>query len=312
MFQKDPYRDLLPFRPPNVIKKLAPKSAVPLFNGKHLLGLTAERKGCLWMPAARHRAAIAGALRAAAHLKSVLGFALRPRLEDPGSMRRNHSPDRLFNGLTSVCQEVLDAPPFCLHVQEPGFPPGDRGAVEAVRSHVAACAEAGFTSVGLDFTGWLADAIPDLAVALLEPFARLELSVWMKLSTPGTEVAERVRHVVSTTNGLKRRGVPPDVILLPGPEELGREAWELSLELEGWVAPCLLGWSDPGKALPQAMESHLGGACIRALIGAADAPTESPENKLEAITYMETLDRLDRLGSTESALALSRVLERQS
>ena len=312
MFQRAPYTDLLPFRSPNVIQNLAPESAVPLFNGKHLLGLTAERNGCLWMPAVRHRSAIAGALRAAAHLKSVLGFALRPRLEDPGSMRRNHAPGRLFDDLTSVCQEVLNVPPFCLHVQEPQLPPGDRGAVEAIRSHVAACAEAGFTSVGLDFTGWLADEIPDPAVALLEPFARLELSLWVKLSSPGAEVAEQVRHVVSVISGFKRRGKTPDVVLLPGPEELGRDAWELALEIEGWIAPCLLGWSDPGKALPRAMESHLGGASIQALIGAAAPASESPGDKLEAITYMETLDRLERLGSTESALALSAVLERQS
>ena len=125
-------------------------------------------------------------------------------------------------------------------------------------------------------------------------------------------MAEQVRHVVSVINGFKRRGKTPDVVLLPGPEELGRDAWELALEIEGWIAPCLLGWSDPGKALPRAMESHLGGAGIQALIGAAAPASESPGDKLEAITYMETLDRLERLGSTESALALAAVLERQS
>lgn len=294
------YESLLSLRPTNVMHQLgAAAAAIPL-NGRLVLGAMAKTGAVLWMPAVADPGAVPAVMRAAAHLRAVVGFTLAPDSIDD-LHRRSHAPGPLFHAAARAADDVSGSSPYVLHVEEPPVANPRGQEFEAVRRHLLTCLESGFTSFGVDLTECEADACAPVAAALLQPVQEMELGIAVRLPHPGSE---------SALLTLKKAGIDVDLVLLPGPTAGGASAWKLARDTAPLVAPGVVGWPDDwdaGNRAPGADE--LTGAYVRALTGGGRlARLSSSPDHLEALAYVEAGDILDRLGAKNTAPQVARSL----
>jgi hypothetical protein len=279
-------------------------SAVPLFSGRHLLDALSVGLAVLWLPVVRGPGAAAGLLRAAAHRRAAVGLSLGSEGLEPLEWRRQVRPGALFQAVVRAAAELPWTPPFCLHVESPAAPGVDSPEAEALEAGLATCLGAGFTSLGLDLSACPPVEGPVLAERLLGQAMQFELGWSVRLPVPGGGPAARVDGVLSGYEALRARGLPPDLLLLPGPDELGEAAWALAAVVAPEVRPCGLAWRSIGRA-----RVSPGQAGVRALLGdeRLGGPREGQEpGRDEAMAYVDALDALDALGARGSA---ERVIE---
>jgi hypothetical protein len=160
--------------------------------------------------------------------------------------------------------------------------------------------DAGFSSFGVNLTRCDPALGPEIASCLLEPVFALELGVVVELPRGGAEVS---------IAGLKKNGVDPDLVVLPGPAELGEEAWKLAGDVAPLIAPGGIGWVDDKEtlaALPGTGETTA--MFVRALVGGqrldphASAPGADPDQgRVEALAYLEASKVLKQLGGQGTA-----------
>jgi hypothetical protein len=244
-------------------------------------------------------------LRAAVHRKAVIGFCLAAESTDPVALKRSHSPGGFFRAVVDAAAQVERVPPFLLHVEAPRVDRPEGSDYEAACNYLARCLEAGFTSFGIDLTGCEPQDCPSVAVGLLAGALDLELCVTVRLG------AERAADLAAGVEALKREGIHPDLVILPGPDELGDEAWRLAVEVAPLIAPTSLGWRDPGKDEPL-VAAKLRAAFIRCLVGGTRLyeSQEGDAEKAEALAYMEAIELLTKLGGQDSAQLLCEAVAR--
>lgn len=303
------YERLLSYRPTNVVHRLGVSSTIPLLNGRHVLQGVGGMDCSLWIPRVGHPAAIPAIFRAAAHLRSLVGFCLVPESVDPQAMKKDYSPAEFLHSVVDAARALDQAPPFLVHVQEPPIENAQGPEFEAVLEHIAKSLEVGFTSFGIDLTACRAADCPAMATSLLGPVLELELSVVVRLggpsispdappgATPETRVADRAYRVATTVASLAKAGARPDLVVLPGPDELGVDAWQLAEETATLIAPIGIAWRDCAEADERA------GGVVRARIGGqrlvrlAKGDQERVDvQKLEALTYLEATNVLEKHG----------------
>ncbi len=73
---------LLALRPTNVIHQLEPSCPLPLLSGRLCLSALAQRTMIFWVPTINHPGALRAVLRAATHLKAVIGLCFSPPKAD--------------------------------------------------------------------------------------------------------------------------------------------------------------------------------------------------------------------------------------
>ncbi len=306
---------LLALRPTNVMHQLDADSRVPLFSGRMLLGGLAGRPTVLWMPCLPHPSAALGVLRAAVHLRSVTGFCLGADGVEPLQFRHQALPGGLFNAAARAADQFEQAPPFVLHVQAPPVREVDSPEGAAVRDLLVDCLQAGFTSFGVDLTACEDGRHAELAAMLLQPVLDLELLVAVRLPVevgqpdePGEQdTSSRAATVAGFVDALKGTGISPDLVILPGPEQLGDEAWRLAVETAKSIAPIDPAWPDPGAGLG-AWPDDPAAAPVRAVVGehllrGRSAPGADPgadPERTEALAYSEAFARIDKLGGRGS------------
>ncbi len=295
---------LLSLRPTNAMHVLGADSAAPLFNGRHLLDALGDGLVSLWLPRAEAPGVAAGLLRAAAHARAAVGLCLGADDPDPAAWRHQSRPGALVQAVLAALAELDEPPPFCLHAEAPPVAAPEGAEAASVQAHLAACVGAGFTSVGLDLTACPEDGRPALAGMLLEPALDLELGWSARLAAEGDSREARVEHVARQHAALRAAGLSPDLVVLPGPEEIGDEAWYLAAGAAERLAPCGVAWRSVGRRL-QAPPAQAG---VRALVGdrrLARPGLVDPE-KNEALAYLDALEHLEALGARGS---LARVAE---
>lgn len=296
------YEALRSLRPTNVMHQLGVDAAAVLLNGRQVLGALTELPGVLWMPTVAHLEVVPAVLRAAAHLRAVVGFTLAPESTDDAQLKRAHAPGRLFHAAVEAAEKIPGCPPFVLHVQEPPVSSATGPELEAVRRHLFACLESGYTSFGVDLSACAVDTCAAVATALLEPVLEMELGVAVGLPRSGAE---------SALVALKQAGIEIDLVLLPGPQSNGEAAWKLARDTAPLVAPGAVGWPDvreSGQRLPGV--DQLENAFVRAVIGGRRlAGLSSKPEHLEALAYVEADGVLQRLGGKGTAPEVARLLQ---
>jgi hypothetical protein len=301
------YEVFLPLRPTNVMHQLGTTSILPLSNGRQLLDGLQRLPYVLWMPRIPHLAAVPALFRAAVHLKAPLGFSLVAESTDPAELKRSHSPGGFLRAVVDAAEEVGDVPPFVVHVEVPRVNRPKGREYEAAGNYVNRCLEAGFTSFGLDLTGCEPSDSLVVASGLLAPVMDLELCVTVQLG------AENAADLAAWVQELKGQGVHPDLLVLPGPKELGEGAWQLAEQVAPLVAPTGLGWLDPGRGELDA--EKLRSVFIRCLLGGSRLPApaaEADSQKVEALAYMESSEVFEALCGRDSALFLAEAVARSS
>jgi hypothetical protein len=299
------YEVLLPLRPTNVMHQLGAGSTLPLCNGRQVLDGLLRLPYVLWMPRIPHLAAVPALFRAAAHLKAPLGFSLVAESTDPAELKRSHSPGGFLRAVVDAAEEVGEAPPFVVHVEVPRVNRPKGREFEAAGNYVNRCLDAGFTSFGLDLTGCEPSDSLVIATGLLAPVMDLELCVTVRLG------AENAADLAAWVQELKGGGVHPDLLILPGPDELGKGAWQLAERVAPLVAPTGLGWRDPGRG--ELDSQRLRSVFIRCLLGGGRLPAPAAEadaQKIEALAYMESSEVLKALCGRDSALLLAETVAR--
>ena len=301
-----PYEVFLPLRPTNVMHQLGTMSPLPICNGRLMLDGLLKLPGVLWMPRVPHLAAVPALIRAAAHLRAPLGFSLVAESTDSVDLKRVHSPGGFMRAIIDAAEEVNEVSPFVVHVEVPRVERTAGPDYEAAGNYVNRCLEAGFTSFGVDLTTCEPSECLAVAAGLLAPALDLELCVTVRLN------ALKAADVAATVQGLKREGVHPDLVVLPGPDELGEEAGQLAMQVAPLVAPTGLGWRDPGRGVDLDAEK-LRSVFIRCLLGGNRLPVPAAEadaGKIEALAYMEALDVFQALCGRDSALILAEAVAR--
>jgi hypothetical protein len=300
------YEVFFPLRPTNVMHQLGAESSLPLCNGRLMLHGLLKLPCVLWMPRIPHLAALPALFRAAAHLKAPLGVSLVAESTDSVELKRVHSPGGFFRAVVDAATEVDQAPPFVVHVDVPRVDRPDGSGYEAACNYLNRCLEAGFTSFGVDLTSCEPHDRAAVAAGLLAPVLDLELCVTVRLKTG------KASDLAATLQSLKREGVQPDVVVLPGPDEVGEAAWQLAAQVAPLVVPTALGWRDPGRSVDLDAEKLRSGF-IRCLSGGNRLPApagDADAGKIEALSYMEALDVLPALCGSESALMLADAVAR--
>jgi len=299
------YEVFLPLRPTNVMHQLGAASTLPLCNGRQVLDGLLRLPCVLWMPRVPHLAAVPALFRAAAHLKAPLGFSLVTESTDPAELKRSHSPGGFLRAVVDAAEEVGDVPPFVVHVEIPRVNRPQGREYEAAGNYVNRCLEAGFTSFGLDLTGCEPSDSLVIATELLAPVMDLELCVTVSLgATSAADLAAWVQE-------LKRQGVHPDLLVLPGPDEMGEGAWQLAEQVAPLVAPTALGWRDPKSG--EFDSRRLRSAFIRCLLSGRRLPaptSEADAQKVEALAYMESSEFFKSLCGRDAALSLAEAVAR--
>jgi hypothetical protein len=299
------YEVFLPLRPTNVMHQLGAESTLPLCNGRQVLDGLLRLPFVLWMPRIPHLAAVPALFRAAAQLRAPLGLSLVAESTDPVELKRSHSPGGFLRAVVDAADEVGSVPPFVVHVEIPRVNRPKGREYEAAGNYVNRCLEAGFTSFGLDLTGCEPSDSLVVASELLAPVMDLELCVTLRLGATGaTDLATWVREI-------KGQGVHPDLLVLPGPDELGDEAWQLAEQVAPLVAPTGLGWRDPGRG--ELSSERLRSSFIRCLLGGSRLPTPASQadaQKIEALAYMESSEIFEALCGRDSALFLAEAVAR--
>ena len=225
---------------------------------------------------------------------------------DPVDLKRVHSPGGFFRAVVDAAEEVNEPPPFVVHVEVPRVNRPEGSAYEAAGNYVNRCLEAGFTSFGLDLTGCEPSDCMAIAAGLLAPVLDLELCVIVRLG------ASRAADLAAGVQGLKREGVHPDLVVLPGPDELGEAAGQLAVQVAPLVTPTGLGWPDPGRGMALDAET-LKSVFIRCLLGGGRLPAhgvEADASKIEALSYMEATDAFGALCERGLALSLAEAVAR--
>jgi hypothetical protein len=303
----------LAFRPTNVIHQLGSESRIPLFSGRHVLQSIANKEIVLWVPHVSNTKMIPAILRAAAHLKSVIGFSLSPASVEQHDLRGEGLPQNLFRAVVGAAKEIDQVPPFLLHVQEPPIDKPQGPKYEAVRDHIFRCLDAGFTSFGIDLSECLPQDCIAVAKGLLEPVIDIELGIMLRLPAWGTNVFEQASNTIALVGALKKEGVYPDLVCLPGPEELGK-AWTLASNVGPKVASGAIAWNDNMKEHPLDKMTQ---SVVRALINGTrldglfdrQKMEQMDTDRLEAIIYMEALEIISHLGGKDSSANMTDVLK---
>ena len=299
------YEVFLPLRPTNVMHQLGTGSTLPLCNGRQVLDGLLRVPCILWMPRIPHLAAVPALFRAAVHQKAPLGFSLVTESTDSMELKRSHSPGGFLRAIVDAAEEVGPVPPFVVHVEIPRVNRPEGREYEAAGNYVNQCLEAGFTSFGVDLSGCEPSESLAVAAGLLSPVLDLELCVTVRLG------ASSAADLAGWVQGLKGEGVHPDLVVLPGPDELGEKAWQLAEQVAPLVAPTCLGWRDPGRGgLDQ---EKLRSVFIRCLLGGTRLPApagEAEAHKTEALAYMEASEVFPALCGRDSALLLSEAVAR--
>jgi len=281
--------------------QLGTTSTLPLCNGRFMLDCLLKVPGVLWLPRIPHLAALPAVFRAASQQKVPLGVALVAESTDSADLKRVHSPGGFFRAVVDAAEEVGSAPPFVVHVEIPRVNRPEGREYEAADNYVNQCLEAGFTSFGLDLTGCEPSDSLVVASGLLAPVMDLELGVTVRLGATGAA------DLAAWVQRLKAEGVHPDLVVLPGPDDLGDRAWKLAEQVAPLVAPTALGWRDPGREMR--LDAHnLRSAFIRCLSGGSRLPAPAADAdpaKVEALAYMEAADAFQALCGRDSALRLS-------
>jgi hypothetical protein len=299
------YEVFLPLRPTNVMHQLGTASTLPLCNGRQALDGLLRLPWVLWMPRIPHLAAVPALFRAAAQLRAPLGLSLVTESTDSVELKRSHSPGGFMRAIVDAAEEVGSVPPFVVHVEVPRVNRPEGREYEAAGNYVNQCLEAGFTSFGLDLTGCEPSDSLVIAAGLLAPVMDLELCVTVRLGATGAA------DLATWVQGLKGRGVHPDLVVLPGPDEMGDRAWKLAEQVAPLVAPTGLGWWDPGRGEFDA--ERLRSAFIRCLLGGSRLPAPAAEadaQKIEALAYMESSEVFAALCGRDSALHLAEAVAR--
>ncbi|MBN2496895.1 MAG: hypothetical protein JXR96_20055 [Deltaproteobacteria bacterium] len=279
---------LLAKRPTNVMHQLGPESRVPLYSLRHLLqGLPGG--ATLWIPRLSQPAALPGVLRAASHLRSVVGFCLQPDSPEPEEIRRLR-PAELFR-LAVEAAESTDRPaPFCLHVQLPALDAESGAAFEAIQGLVANCIETGFTSIGVDLRSLPPDRGAGYAAFLLTAAMELELGISVLPPIEGAGVGERVRSISIQLEALRAEGIEPCLVQVEG------EDWPLASGIQSAVPGVRVAWGSLSgvgrpdrRRLPEILGAVLGDGILRR------ASTRDPA-RLEALAYAEAFETIETLG----------------
>lgn len=301
-----PYEVFLPLRPTNAMHQLGAASALPLCNGRLMLDCLLGVPGVLWMPRVPHLAALPALFRAAAQQNVPLGVSLVAESTDSIELRRVHSPGSFFRAVVDAAEEVNRVPPFVVHVEVPRVDRPEGAEYEAAGDYVNRCLEAGFTSFGVDLTGCGPGDGAAVAAGVLAPVLDLELCVTVRLK------AGKAAEVAAAVQGLRQAGVQPDLVVLPGPGDLGEAAWRLAVQVAPLVAPTGLGWRDPGRGVDLDSEK-LRSFFIRCLSGGSRLPTPAAEadaGKIEALAYMEAREVFQTLCPRDSARLLAEAAAR--
>jgi hypothetical protein len=298
------YEALLSMRPTNVMHQLGVESKLPLVNARLLFqGLAGSAHG-IWAPNIFYLPAVESVARAATHQNAVVGYVLAPHSADSMDLKRSHAPGPFFHAVMEAVGKVENATPFFLHVQEPPVENDTGPDFDSISAHMMSCFDAGFTSFGIDLSVCSEKSRVAVAKKLFEPLACLELATvigWSSGSRPDAE------EVVGCINQLQENGIQPDLVILPGLDELGPEALVLSQEVAVRIPPCGVAWKDvpeeiwkTGRGLKEGgVQVLLGDETFeRAFLGRGKMP--DPET-LEAVAYMETYELLKVIGSRGSA-----------
>ena len=239
-------------------------------------------------------------------MKVPLGFSLVAESTDSVELKRVHSPGGFLRAIVDAANEVNQVPPFVVHVEIPRVNRPGGPEYEAAGNYVNRSLEAGFTSFGVDLSGCELSDCPSVAAGLLAPAMDLELCVTVRLGSGNAA------DLAAMVQGLKREGVHPDLVVLPGPDELGEAAWQLAVQVAPLVAPTGLGWQDPGRSVELDAEK-LRSVFIRCLLGGDRLPapaTEADAAKTEALAYMEASDVFPALCGRDAALFLAEAVAR--
>jgi len=302
------YASLLPLRPTNVMHQLGADSDVPLLNGRTILDGLAASPHVIWIPYITHPAQIRAVLRAAAHLKAVVGLGLSPRLDDLVDSRISESPAVFFDAAREAAEEIDRVCPYFLHVEEPAPRETEGAEFNAVWEHLGRCLEAGFSSFGLDLGRCSLDNAAEISSRLLAQVFDYELCISIRSGARanGTPEAGYVDDLTSLIATLKTEGVQPDLVSLPLSGEPKEADWRLAESLAPLVVPCAIGWKCP--ATPRGIPvNRLNKASVRVL-SSSDRDNERGQEdaeRVEAMAYMEAMDVLDELQAGNSALQLA-------
>jgi hypothetical protein len=313
MSQDVSYSALLPMRPTNTMHQLGSGSSVPLLNGRQILDGLSDSGWLLWAPVVSHPAQARAILRAAAHQKAVAGLCMSPGSTDPVVLRRDHSPGAFFHFVREAAEEIDRVCPFVLHVEEAPVEQPRGEEFDAIREHLSRCLEAGFTSFGVDLSRCNREDVPGAAVSLLEQALDLELCLTVRLDggSHSATVSHRSEEIAATVAGMKAEGVQPDLVLLPGPDEAGEDAWSLSTALAPLIAPSGIGWGASRHHTELPVE-YLRDAFVRALVGMEpliefDASRDA--ERVEALAYLEATETLSRMEGKDSGPRLVDALD---
>jgi hypothetical protein len=285
--------------------QLGTASTLPICNGRLMLDGLLQLPGVLWMPRVSHLAVVLALTRAAAHLKAPLGFSLVAESTDSVDLKRVHSPGGFMRAIVDAAEEVGQVSPFVVHVEVPRVERAVGPDYEAAGSYVNRCLEAGFTSFGVDLTTCESSECVAVAAGLLAPALDLDLCVTVRLG------AGKAADVAATVQALEREGVRPDLVVLPGPDELGEAAWRLAVQVAPLVAPTGLSWRDPGRGV-DLDAAKLRSGFIRCLSGGTRLPVPAAADavKTEALAYMDATDVLQALCGRDSAFMLAEAVAR--
>jgi hypothetical protein len=316
---------ILAFRPARVVERLEPRNAACALSPRDLLPVAAALEVVLPVVRAPIAGVARGALVAAKEKASAIGLALPPAVP----------AEAWFDAVMHAADELAAGLPIFL-VAEVAVD-GD-GALEVERAvHEAwRLVDAGITHLSLDAT---AVAPAERARVLAEVAApALERELGLDVVLP---LGEAVRRGGALVDGLRALRVTPDLVGVrcPAPADdeevraqlavLRRAADALGVALlrRGPTTPALLaalaggpvracddGAAAATRALELVPDDEAAGAAGRRespLERAAGGLPESAADRLEARAYVETVDLVERLGASGSALAIARELERR-
>ncbi len=296
---------ILSLRPTNAMHQLGVTSRVPLFNLTHLLDGLAQH-GLLWVAGIPHPACLPGVLRAASHLASPVGFALKPLAADPDSLKEAN-PAALFHAAVQAAEGIQQPVPFCLHAEAPAVDGLDGMAFDAVRSFVGTCVQVGYTSFGVDLRACDEERAVEVARGLLGPVMELELGVSLRLAARGENLSSWADSLDKQIRHLLRAGMTPRLFVIDGPAELGEGAWGLAADLQAGLPPgCGLAWPSL-RSMDRAGTRGLCDSPLAALMAEdrlerrfPDAQSLADPARLEALSYLEAMDLLEDLGGKQA------------
>ncbi len=192
-------------------------------------------------------------------------------------------------------------PPFFLHVQEPPVAHTQTPAFHAVRKHLSASFDCGFTSFGVDLSSCAETELVPVIRGLLGQIGEFELAIVVRLpAAPAADNKVPARYE-QPLNTLIRAGIKPDLVLVPG--RFDGDGRGQPSRLAKAIAPAGIACN---QIQPGAATSSLISAGLRAVLGDArlkrlTSRYEHDPDRLEALAYLEASDWIERLGGRGSA-----------